>query len=172
MKPVIFAALLSCSLLPTAQAQDIVDCQIKQYDTYIDASLQWYQDLTQLTVTDYPDLKEVADWFLEGRKHHFELSRAVVHDYLRTEPNKVATNRSIEAWLQLEQTDVKALTKRNDELGKLAKETFHDRQTKPHEKNYELRSAFAELLSHPQKIDTALSKYNAQIEQIEQNSCQ
>lgn len=172
MKPVIIAALLSCSLISTAQADDIVDCQIKQYDMYIDASLQWYQDLTQLTATDYPELKDVADWFLDGRKHHFELSRAVVHDYLRNEPNKVATNRSIEAWLQLEQTDVKHLTQRNDELGELAKITFHDRQTKPHEKNYELRSAFADLLSHPQKIDSALRKYNEKIEQIEQNRCQ
>jgi uncharacterized protein YozE (UPF0346 family) len=78
----------------------------------------------------------------------------------------------VEAWLQLEQKEIKQLAKRNDELGKLAQVTFNDRQTKQHDKNYQLRSAFADLLSHPTKIDSALKRYNQAIGQLDQLDCQ
>ncbi|MGR5457221.1 hypothetical protein ACPV5N_25385, partial [Vibrio alfacsensis] len=81
---------------------------------YIDASIQWYDDLVQLTTQQYPELESVGQWFLDGRKNHFELNREAVHYYLKNEPTKVATERSIESWLQLEQQDVKALAQRND----------------------------------------------------------
>ncbi|MHA2938080.1 hypothetical protein ACXJY6_07260 [Vibrio sp. RC27] len=171
MKRLSLISLLPLILISNVSAQSIEECEIQQYDTYIDASLNWYQDLTTITVSEYPDLAGVSEWFLEGRKHHFELSRAVVHDALHNSPESISTSRSIESWLQLEQSDVKELSMRDDEIGALAKQTFNDRQSTPHEKNYDLRSAFAELLSHPKKIDTALSKYNEKMELIEQSPC-
>ncbi|MDN3610319.1 hypothetical protein ACODM8_14335 [Vibrio ostreicida] len=146
-------------------------CLSKKYDAYVDASLHWYEDLAELTSEQYPDLKEVSEWFLEGRKHHFELSRAAVHYYLEKDPSKVATAQPVEAWLQLEQKDIKTLASRSDTLGQLAKVTFNDRQSAPHEKNYDLRSAFADLLSHPTKIDSALNRYNQAIKELEKLSC-
>jgi hypothetical protein len=172
MKRLTLVALLPLILMSNVNAQSREECAIQHYDTYIDASLQWYSDLTELTINEYPELESVSAWFLEGRKHHFELSRAVVHDALHNNPTKIATSRSIESWLQLEQTEVKQLSMRDDKIGMLAQATFSDRQATPHEKNYELRSAFAELLSHPKKIDTALSKYNEKMEFIEHNPCE
>lgn len=171
MKRLILAGLFPFIVISNVHAQSTEECSIQQYDTYIDASLQWYQDLTEITVSEYPELDDVSTWFLDGRKHHFELSRAVVHDALQNNPEEISTSRSIESWLQLEQAEVKQLSMRDDKIGMLAKETFSDRQSTPHEKNYELRSAFAELLSHPKKIDTALTKYNEKMELIEQNPC-
>ncbi|RTZ16565.1 hypothetical protein EJ063_07135 [Vibrio aquaticus] len=170
MKRMIAALLLSTTSTFAAAADNA--CLSKKYDAYIDASLHWYEDLAQLTSEQYPDLKEVSEWFLEGRKHHFELNRAAVHYYLVEDQTKVATAQPVEAWLQLEQKDIKTLSTRGDELGQLAKVTFDDRQSKPHEKNYELRSAFADLLSHPTKIDSALKRYNASIKQLEAINCQ
>ncbi|UPR56293.1 hypothetical protein ITG10_14310 [Vibrio sp. ED004] len=146
-------------------------CQAKKYDAYIDASLGWYTDLAALTSEQYPELTEVSEWFLEGRKHHFELNRAAVHYYLVNDSSKVATEQPVEGWLQLEQHDIKTLSQRDDELGKVAKTTFDDRQSKPHTQNYELRSAFAELLSHPKQIDTALQRYNQSIAKLEAIKC-
>ena len=87
------------------------------------------------------------------------------------DPSKVATAQSVEGWLQLEQHDIKTLSTRDDELGKIAKQTFDDRQSTPHAQNYELRSAFAELLSHPKQIDTALQRYNQSIAKLEAIKC-
>lgn len=126
----------------------------------------------QLTNQQYPELSEVGAWFYNGRKNHFELNRAAVHYYLNEDTSKVATEQPIEAWLKLEQLDIKALASRNDALGSIASKTFADRQSTPHPKNYELRSAFAELLSHPNKIDQVLSKYNSAIAQAEGINCQ
>jgi flagellar motor switch/type III secretory pathway protein FliN len=92
--------------------------------------------------------------------------------YLENEPERVATSQPVEAWLQLEQKDIKALAARSDELGQIAQETFNDRQSKQHDKNYQLRSAFADLLSHPTKIDAALKRYNQSIKQLEDINCQ
>lgn len=170
MKRLIAALLLSTTSTFAVAADNT--CLSKKYDAYIDASLHWYEDLTQLTSEQYPDLTEVSEWFLEGRKNHFELNRAAVHYYLVEDQTKVATAQPVEAWLQLEQKDIKTLSTRDDELGQLAKVTFNDRQSKPHEKNYELRSAFADLLSHPTKIDSALKRYNASIKQLETINCQ
>ena len=170
MKRLIAALLLSTTSTFAVAADNA--CLSKKYDAYIDASLHWYEDLTQLTSEQYPDLTEVSEWFLEGRKNHFELNRAAVHYYLVEDQTKVATAQPVEAWLQLEQKDIKTLSTRDDELGQLAKVTFNDRQSKPHEKNYELRSAFADLLSHPTKIDSALKRYNASIKQLETINCQ
>ncbi|MGF1755064.1 hypothetical protein L4C33_15895, partial [Vibrio makurazakiensis] len=163
-------ALLLASTSTVSLAADN-QCLSGKYDMYIDASLNWYADLAELTSSQYPDLTEVSGWFLEGRKHHFELNRAAVHYYLDNDASKVATEQPIEAWLQLEQKDVKQLSTRDDELGKIAKTTFDDRQSTPHEKNYELRSAFAELLSHPKQIDTALQRYNKAIKDLEATQC-
>ncbi|MGR5233819.1 hypothetical protein [Vibrio rotiferianus] len=169
MKRFVVAALLaSCSGYTFAADQQ---CLTEKYDSYIDASLQWYQDLVDLTVTQYPDLDEVSNWFLEGRKHHFELNRQAVHYFLENDPSRVATGQPVEAWLKLEQQDVKQLATRNDELGQAAKKTFSDRQSTNHEKNYDLRSAFADLLSHPKQIDAALNKYNQSISKIEKQKC-
>ena len=71
MKRFVVAALLATSSTFTFAADQ--QCLANKYDGYIDASLQWYQDLVDLTVTQYPDLKEVSQWFLEGRKHHLSL---------------------------------------------------------------------------------------------------
>lgn len=163
-------ALLLASTSTFSLAADN-QCLSGKYDAYIDASLNWYSDLVQLTSNQYPELTEVSNWFLEGRKHHFELNRAAVRYYLDKDSSKVATEQPIEAWLQLEQHDIKQLATRDDELGKIAKTTFDDRQSTPHEKNYELRSAFAELLSHPKQIDTALQRYNKAIKGIEATQC-
>ncbi|MDC5707061.1 hypothetical protein OPW41_19800 [Vibrio europaeus] len=169
MKRTIVAMLLAAISTFAAAADNA--CLSKKYDAYIDASLHWYEDLSTLTSEQYPELEEVSKWFLEGRKNHFELNRAAVHYYLEQDPAKVATNQAVEAWLQLEQKDIKVLASRSDELGQLAKVTFGDRQAKPHEKNYELRSAFADLLSHPTKIDAALKRYNASIKEVEAINC-
>jgi hypothetical protein len=170
MKRMLVALLLGTTSTFAAAADN--SCLAKKYDAYIDASLHWYEDLANLTSEQYPELTEVSDWFLEGRKHHFELNRAAVHYYLTEDQTKVATEQPVEAWLQLEQKDIKVLASRSDELGQLAKVTFGDRQAKPHEKNYELRSAFADLLSHPTKIDTALQRYNSSIKQLESIQCE
>lgn len=170
MKRTIAALLLAASSTMAIAADNT--CMSKKYDAYIDASLHWYEDLSQLTAEQYPDLKEVSEWFLEGRKNHFELNRAAVHYYLKEDPTKVATAQPVEAWLQLEQKDIKVLAYRSDELGQLAQVTFADRQATPHEKNYQLRSAFADLLSHPTKIDSALKRYNESIKNLEAINCQ
>ncbi|WP_394125755.1 hypothetical protein [Vibrio hepatarius] len=170
MKRMLVALLLGTTSTFAAAADNT--CLAKKYDAYIDASLHWYEDLASLTSEQYPELTEVSDWFLEGRKHHFELNRAAVHYYLTEDQTKVATEQPVEAWLQLEQKDIKVLASRSDELGQLAKVTFGDRQAKPHEKNYELRSAFADLLSHPTKIDSALQRYNSSIKQLESIKCE
>ncbi|HCG6062460.1 TPA: hypothetical protein NJ098_001050 [Vibrio parahaemolyticus] len=169
MKRFVVAALLATSSTFTFAADQ--QCLANKYDGYVDASLQWYQDLVDLTVSQYPDLKEVSQWFLDGRKHHFELNREAVHYFLKNDPSRVATEQPIEAWLKLEQHDVKQLASRSDDLGEAAKNTFSDRQSTNHPKNYELRSAFADLLSHPQQIDSALNKYNQSIEKLEKQKC-
>ena len=157
LSPFVFAANESCLSL--------------KYDAYVDASIIWYQDLVKITSSEYPELSEVSNWFLEGRQHHFELSREAVHHYLEKDPSKVAIKRPVERWLSLEQRDIKMLSARNDKLGELAKITYRDRQSVPHEKNYELRSALADLLSHPTKIQPALERYNTAIKKVDNIIC-
>lgn len=169
MKRFAIAVLLTSVSTLSFAAQST--CQQSKYDTYIDASLAWYKDLVTITTAQQPELKEVGEWFLKGRTHHFELNREAVHYYLANDPSKVNTTGSVESWLKLEQQDIKQLTNRDDKLGQLAKETFSDRQALPHPNNYDLRTAFADLLSHPSKIDQALGQYNAKISKIEQVQC-
>ena len=170
MTRLLIALLLGATSTMVAAADNA--CLSKKYDAYIDASLHWYEDLAKLTSEQYPDLKEVSEWFLEGRKNHFELNRAAVHYYLENDPSKIAVNQPVESWLLLEQKDIKTLSSRSDELGRLAQVTYNDRQSKPHDQNYDLRSAFADLLSHPTKIDSALKRYNQAIKDLESMSCE
>lgn len=170
-KPAIALLLLSLSSSVFAATDNNTQCLTDKYDAYIDASLTWYQDLVSITTESNPDLKEVGDWFLQGRTHHFELNRAAVDFYLTSEPQKIATDEQVESWLKLSQADVKTLSQRDDELGKIAKTTFDDRQSAPNEKNYELRSAFADLLSHPSNIKPALDKYNQSVAKTNAIEC-
>lgn len=161
--------LLMSAITNSAYADNT--CFNQKYDAYIDASLSWYTDLSKLISEQRPDLSEISQWYLEGRKHHFELNRAAVHYYLEHDPSKVATAQHVESWLKLEEPEIKQLTARGDTLGKLANMTFNDRQAAPHPKNYELRSALADLLSHPQQIESALNRYNQAISQVEAIEC-
>lgn len=170
-KTAIAFLLLSLSHSVFAAANEDTQCLTNKYDAYIDASLTWYQDLVAIATESNPDLKEVGDWFLQGRTHHFELNRAAVDYYLTTSPEKIATDEQVESWLKLSQADVKTLSQRDDELGKIAKTTFDDRQSSPNDKNYELRSAFADLLSHPSNIKPALDKYNQSVAKTNAIDC-
>ncbi|OBT12097.1 hypothetical protein A9264_02865 [Vibrio sp. UCD-FRSSP16_10] len=164
--------VLLLSALPAFAFAANTDCQINKYDTYIDASINWYQDLATMTSKDSPQLKEVSEWFLDGRKKHFELNREAVHSFLKSSPTKVSTELGVESWLQLSQSDIKELSARNDQLGYLAKQSFEYRQAKPHPQNYEFRSALADLLSHPNKIKGALDTYNQSINDAVAINCQ
>ncbi|MBD1575715.1 MULTISPECIES: hypothetical protein [Vibrio] len=165
-------AISSYSGIAMANPTPDVQCLNNKYDAYIDTSLTWYQDLVTITAEKDPDLKEVGQWFLAGRTHHFELNRAVVHDYLQHAPDKVATKESVESWLKLTQPEIKQLAQRDDKLGKIAKTTFDDRQAPPNKMNYQLRSAFADLLSHPSNIQPALDKYNQAMAKTNAIVCQ
>ena len=169
MNRVMIALLLGLSSNGAFAADNT--CLSQKYDAYIEASMHWYEDLSQLTAEQYPDLTEVSQWYLDGRRHHFALNATAVKYYLDNDTSKVATSKPVEAWLQLEQKEIKTLAARSDNLGQVAAKTFADRQAKPHPQNYELRSAFADLLSHPTKLDTALKRYNAAISKVELMHC-
>ncbi len=171
MNRLVFLGLLVLCNLNHAYGRD-TQCLADKYSRYIDASLTWYQDLVALTTESYPDLADVGQWFYAGRTHHFELNRAAVSYYLTASPEKVSTEKSVESWLTLDQPDIKTLASRQDALGELAKKTYADRQVSPHPDNYKLRTAFAELLSHPDKIDAILRKYNQSISQLDTLVCQ
>lgn len=164
--------VLLLSALPAFAFAANTQCQIEKYDAYIDASINWYQELSTLTSADNPDLKEVSEWFLDGRKMHFELNREAVHQFLASNPNRVSTELDVESWLQLSQADIKELSTRQDKLGMSAKSSFEYRQAKPHPQNYEFRSALAELLSHPNKIEPALTAYNDTVNLVNSQPCQ
>ncbi|WP_194435151.1 hypothetical protein [Vibrio fluminensis] len=169
MKRTLIALLLSATSTAAFAADN--SCLSEKYDAYIEASIHWYEDLAQLTAQQYPELEEVTNWYLDGRKNHFMFNAEAVKYYLDNDPAKVATEKNVEAWLQLDQKEIKTLASRSDTLGYMAAKTFADRQSKPHPDNYELRSAFADLLSHPTKIDSALQRYNSSIAKVESITC-
>ncbi|QUJ68722.1 hypothetical protein KDD30_06380 [Photobacterium sp. GJ3] len=165
------AFVLSLALLPVSAFASTESCESDKYHKYIDASLTWYQSLVQLTVQKDPGLQEVGDWFLEGRTHHFELKREAVDWYLTHDKSHLDLSQSVESWLKLTQQDIKTLSEQQGTLGDYAKKVFEDRQGAPHPKNYELRSAFAELLTHPDDIDEPLKAYNQQMSAIAATVC-
>ncbi|MBC7003905.1 hypothetical protein BIZ37_15180 [Photobacterium sp. BZF1] len=165
------ALVLSAALIPSVTLASSSSCESDKYHQYIDASLNWYENLVELAVEKEPNLKEVGDWFLEGRKHHFELSRDAFDWYLANDKEKLALSLPVESWLNLTQQDVKALSEQDSELGKAAKLAFDDRQSKPHPQNYALRSAFAELLTHPGNIEKPLNAYNEKMAAIAEMEC-
>ncbi|MCW8327784.1 hypothetical protein MD588_03105 [Photobacterium sp. SDRW27] len=165
------AIILSLALLPTSVLAASTSCESDKYHQYVDASLSWYQSLVDLAVKKDESLKEVGQWFLDGRKHHFELNREAVDWYLANDKDELDLTQPVESWLKLTQQDVKALSQQDNELGQFAKKSFNDRQSKPHPQNYELRSAFAELLTHPGNIDKPLNAYNEKMTAIAAIDC-
>ena len=171
------ALLLTTSLLPaTAMATTAMtastQCESDKYHQYIDASLSWYQQLVDLSVAKDPSLKAVGDWFMAGREHHFMFNRDAVDWYLANDKDKLQLALPIESWLQLNQRDIKEISTQETPLGQAAKRAFDDRQSKPHAKNYALRSAFAELLTHPAQIEQPLNRYNQKMNAIAEIQCQ
>ncbi|OAN17710.1 hypothetical protein A3K86_01970 [Photobacterium jeanii] len=165
------ALLLSLALVPASAMAADNTCLSNKYHQYIDASLSWYESLVSMSVAKDENLKEVGEWFLEGRKHHFELNRQAFDWYLTHDQSRLDLSQSVESWLKLTQVDVKALSEQDSELATFAKQAFEDRQSKPHPKNYELRSAFADLLSHPGEIEKPLQEYNSKIADLESIEC-
>ncbi|PSU34320.1 hypothetical protein [Photobacterium lutimaris] len=166
------ALILSTALIPSIAFASSTNCESEKYHQYIDASLNWYESLVELAVEKDPSLSDVGQWFLEGRKHHFELNRDAFDWYLANDKDKLSLSLPVESWLNLTQQDVKALSaEQNSKLGKAAKLAFDDRQSNPHPQNYALRSAFAELLTHPGNIEKPLNAYNEKMAVIADMKC-
>jgi hypothetical protein len=146
-------------------------CLTDKYQAYVNASISWYKQLSDLATAHDPDLAEVSQWYVEERIHHFELNQLAVEYYLQSGSSKVNTALPVESWLQLSQQDIKALTERTDALGDAAKLSFEERQRTPHTQNYELRSAFADILSDPAAIAAPLDAYNSQVTAAAEISC-
>ena len=169
---ILTATTLSSSAFASTPPSTTTQCESDKYHQYVDASLNWYQQLVTLSVAKDPQLKEVGDWFLAGREHHFHFNRDAVDWYLANDKDKLQLALPVESWLNLNQADIKELASQPTALGQAAKLAFNDRQSKPHPKNYALRSAFAELLTHPAQIEKPLNAYNEKMNAISAIQCQ
>ncbi|ODP98810.1 MULTISPECIES: hypothetical protein [Salinivibrio] len=170
-----YALALVAALLPImSNAAPIknADCYSAKYHDYVDASINWYQALVDMTVKKDPTLDEVAAWFLKGRKNHFNLNAQAFDYYLENDSAKLNLEAPVESWLKLSQEDVKTLAQSSLPPSTLAEKVFNFRQGEAMDGNYTLRSALADLLSHPKEIDKALNQYNDQMNSINQRQCQ
>ncbi|WP_028025403.1 hypothetical protein [Enterovibrio calviensis] len=170
------ALLLLATLIPgIAVAKDInqIDtaCATQKYENYVNASISWYENLVDLTIKKDPKLEGVANWFLEGRRNHFTLNNEAFDYYIENDPSKLNLDAPVESWLSLTQEDVKALSQSQGELADVAKKVFEFRQSQAHEGNYDLRSALADLLSHPKEIEVPLERYNKEMQALSQTQC-
>ena len=163
--------LLSSLLFPIRANADEIKCSIQKYNQYIESSLFWYQSLTQLAVQQNSDLKDVAQWFLKGRRHHLALNQQALSWYFQSDQSKIKLNGPVESWIRLTQADIKDLTRHANQLLPYAQRVFHDRQQKPHPQNYQLRTMFASLLTQPQLIRQPLIQYNSNINNINKITC-
>ncbi|WP_235869274.1 hypothetical protein [Veronia nyctiphanis] len=97
--------LLSGLFSVSAQATDIanvdVQCVKSSYHDYVDASVEWYENLVRLTIKEDPKLKDVAEWFMDGREKHFLLNKKAFDWYLNNDESKLDFNTSVESWLKL-----------------------------------------------------------------------
>lgn len=163
--------LLILALTPASAFASVQQCESNKYHQYIEASLEWYKNLVEMTVQKHPDLQEVSAWFLQGRMNHFELNREAFDWYLANDSTHLNLDSPVESWLKLSQDDVKTLASQSTSLGKAAKKAFDDRQSTPHTQNYELRSAFADLLTHPADIKQPLHIYNEKMQKLAATTC-
>ncbi|WP_087016088.1 hypothetical protein [Thaumasiovibrio subtropicus] len=170
MKRMTLAITLALTALTVKAGEK--ECQSEMYHNYVDASLEWYQDLVSVAVEQDESLTDVAEWFLNGRRTHFLFNRTAVDWYLSNEPEKLQLALSVESWLTLDQAEIRALSESQHALSDDAKAMYELRQAKPHKQNYQLRSAFADLLSHPDKIDGPLKSYNEKMTQLAEMNCQ
>ncbi|WP_413111614.1 hypothetical protein [Thaumasiovibrio sp. DFM-14] len=164
--------MLVLSLTCTLSYANITSCQSEKYHQYVDASLNWYQALVDITREDNPSLADVGQWFLQGRQTHFYFNRTAVDWYLQHAPSELKTHLPIESWLDLSQEKIKALANSEHPLSQDAQVVYTLRQQQAHEQNYALRSAFADLLSTPTKIEVPLSAYNDAMASLALTSCQ
>ncbi len=146
-------------------------CASEKYHRYVDASISWYESLVSLTIYKNPELSDVAQWFLNARKQHFQFNAKAFDYYLAQRPQDIHLTQAVESWINLSQKDIQVLSEGTSPLADSAKSVFDFRQQKVHESNYALRSAFADLLSNPDEIQAALGQYNAEIQHINQLQC-
>lgn len=170
------ALLVVLSLVSSfASAKDIDQldklCLSQKYHHYVTASINWYESLVEMTTKKDPKLEEVANWFLQGRREHFELNQQAFDYYLEHDPSKLHLSASVESWLSLSQEDVKTLSASKGELAQAAKKVFDFRQGQAHQGNYDLRSALASLLSHPKEIEGPLKRYNDEMATLAATNC-
>jgi hypothetical protein len=109
-------------------------------------------------------------WPVVGR-HHFKFYQAAFIWYLQHEPNKLHLNQSVESWLSLTQEEISNIAKSQSPLATKAKAVFDERQNN-HPDNYKLRAQFAQLLTDPKKIKSALDRYQSALARIEAIKCQ
>ncbi|WP_434360389.1 hypothetical protein NF212_07825 [Parasalinivibrio latis] len=165
------ALALMLALLPLSVFAQNNACLSEKYHGYVDASINWYEDLVKLTVEKDATLEDVSQWFLEGRKNHFEFNKEAFDYYLENDPGRLKLDTSVEGWLNLSQDDIKTLSQTEGPLSEKAAEVFNFRQSTPHARNYDMRSALADILSHPDAIQEALNRYNTAVLDVSNTEC-
>ncbi len=169
MKNVCLAIALSLSTF--GAYADTQSCHSDIYHDYISASLEWYEDLVSVAIEKDESLKDVAEWFLSGRRTHFLFNQTAVDWYLDNDREQLRLDQSVESWLAFDQEKIRDIANSDHPLALEAKKVYELRQSKPHQQNYELRSAFAELLSHPGNIDEPLTSYNDKMARLSTVEC-
>ncbi|MGL5006664.1 MAG: hypothetical protein ACRC53_04625 [Plesiomonas sp.] len=164
-----FTLMLFLSPLP-AHAFDQV-CFTHKYEQFVQASDAWYATLLNKVTQQNPTLKVASEQFLNERTNYLNRNLSAVKWYLSHEPNKLALDKPVNEWLSLDEESEKTLSNQNSEFARLNTQVFNDRVVKPNPQSYALRSAFAELLTHPENVRIELDNYNRAMKKIEALHC-
>ncbi|MGL4855358.1 MAG: hypothetical protein ACRDDP_08655 [Plesiomonas sp.] len=146
-------------------------CFTQKYEQFVQASDAWYATLLSKVTQQDPTLKVASEQFLNERKNYFNRNLTAVKWYLNHEPARLALDKSVNEWLSLDEESEKKLSSQSSEFAALNEQVFNDRVVKPNPQSYALRSAFAELLTHPENVREGLESYNRSMEKIEAVHC-
>lgn len=146
-------------------------CLLSKYEKYAEAQKKWQKGLTELTIDNAPELKEVANLYLGDQLLLIQKRFIAVTLLLDDSPEKLKTDQKVKFWLQLEASDENKLVEDNNAYNQIFTKNKINASRKPHKHNNKLRELIRTQIVPSKDFKALYSNFTAQIKAINNIMC-
>ena len=146
-------------------------CLLSKYEKYVLVQQNWQKDLTELATSNNPELKEVADLYLNNQLILIEKSLIAVTLLLDQSPEKLKTDQKVNRWVQLDTFEENELAKKNIAYDRISKASKVNRNREPHIYGDNLRDVMRTQVMPSKSYKLLYSSFSGQIDVINSIKC-
>lgn len=147
------------------------DCLYQKFETYANLQVEWQKDFTELIVSKFPELSDVAE---RNKKQQLALIRqrfVAFSIYLKTSPEKIQRQKAINQWVDLSPEVKEDLSLKYPEFKNALEKVNSFKAMPSHKDGEKLREILRTEIVPSHEFTGRLETFNSNVETLNDGSC-